>query len=103
MQERAIDRTLLPRGAQQEPGYLLEGAAGHQARRVSAGGDRVDQRPTVFVRGLEGGAEGRTGVAESRGDLVLQMKIAAPERRRIRQDTAESVGLVHEAGGEHTL
>jgi len=63
----------------------------------------MDQGPAVFVGGLEGRAEGRAGIAEGRGDLVLQVEIPAPERRHVGQDPAESIGLVHEAGGEHAL
>ena len=103
MQERAVDRALLLRGADDEPRDLLEGAARHQARWVGTRGDRMDQRPAVLVRGLEGGAESRACIAECRGNLVLEVKVAAPERRHVRQHAAEGVGLVREAGGEHAL
>src|SRR5579859_5933718 len=63
----------------------------------------MDEHPAVFVRRLESGAESRAGVAEGCGNLVLEVKIAAPERGHVREHPAEGVGLMHEAGGEHAL
>src|ERR1700730_9427248 len=61
-------------------------------RRLCAAAIDEVIREAELVGRLEGGAKGRAGAAKHRGDLVFEMKVAAPEHCHIRRHAAEGVG-----------
>src|SRR5437773_5777360 len=63
----------------------------------------MDQCPAELLGRLEAAAHRRARAAIGARDLVAEKEAVGAERRHVGRQSAERVGLVHDAGGENAL